>query len=141
LILEAQSVPSAELLPCIDALPAGWSFSGLDVVDGRSRLFLDSDRAGFRAVDITLAASCNIEGATEVESDEPGTRRYERVFPREDLFAGVRYYVFDGGCTTYEFELTGEGRAGLTAEAAVAMSFLPRETVEQELFEETGLRL
>ena len=141
LILEAQSVPTASMLPCIEALPAGWSFSGLDVVDDRSRIFLDSDRAGFRAVDITLAESCDVEGASEVQTDEPGTRRFERVFPRKDLFAGVRYYVYDGGCTTYEFELTGEGRAGLTAEAAVAMSFFSREELEDELFEETGLRL
>jgi tRNA A-37 threonylcarbamoyl transferase component Bud32/membrane-associated phospholipid phosphatase len=141
MILEAQSVPSARLLPCIEALPAGWSFSGLDVIDGRSRIFLDSDRAGFRAVNVTLSASCNVAGASEVQTDEPGTRRYERVFPREDLFSGERYYVFDGGCATYEFELTGEGRAGLTAEAAVAMSFLSREALEEELFEETGLRL
>ena len=141
LILEAQSVPSATLVPCIEALPAGWAFSGLDVVDGRSRIFLDSDRAGFRAVNITLSASCNVAGASEVQTDEPGTRRYERVFPREDLFSGVRYYVYEGGCTTYEFELTGEGRAGLTAEAAVAMSFLTREEIETEVFEDSHLRL
>ena len=141
LILEAQSVPSATLVPCIEALPAGWAFSGLDIVDGRSRIFLDSDRAGFRAVNITLSASCNVQGASEVQTDEPGTRRYERVFPREDLFSGERYYVYEGGCTTYEFELTGEGRAGLTAEAAVAMSFLTREEIETEVFEESHLRL
>jgi tRNA A-37 threonylcarbamoyl transferase component Bud32 len=143
LILEAQSVPSATLLPCVnlDELPAGWTFSGLDVSDGRSRLFLDSDRAGFRAVNIDLVAGCDVAGATEVPTDEPGTKRYERALPRDDRYVGTRYYVFDGGCAIYRFDLTGPGRAGLAEEASVAMSFMSREEGELYLFEETGLRL
>ena len=141
LILQAQSVPTATLLPCIQTLPLGWSFSGLDVVDGRSRLFLDSDRAGFRAVNITLAPSCDTAGASENPTDEPGTRLYERVFLREDRYSATRYYTFEGGCAIYEFELEGPGRAGLAQEASLAMSFLPRDTLEQEVFEKTGLEL
>ena len=31
-VLMAQSVPSATLLPCIRALPAGWTYGGSDVI-------------------------------------------------------------------------------------------------------------
>lgn len=144
LILEAQSVPSAELLPCVSTLPVGWSFSGFDVVDGRSRLFLDSDRAGFRAVNITLAPSCNIAGATEVtaeNNDEPRTRRYERPFIRSSRLTGARYYVFDGGCAIYDFDLEGQTAAGLAGEVSSIMSFVPRRELSELLFEQTGLRL
>lgn len=83
-------MPTAAVLPCIDALPVGWSFDAMDVVDGRTRLFLDSDRAGFHAVDVTLTESCDVEGATEVPTDEPGTKRRERIALRQDRYAGSR---------------------------------------------------
>ena len=35
-VLMAQSVPSATLLPCIEALPAGWTYGGSDVGSGTS---------------------------------------------------------------------------------------------------------
>jgi hypothetical protein len=112
------------------------------VVKGRSRIFLDSDRAGFRAVNITLVPNCNTEGASEGPiTDESGTRKFERVFPRDNQYYGERYYVFEGGCAIYEFELTGPGRAGLAEEASLAMSFMSREDLAQEFFDETGLTL
>ncbi|HEV2754575.1 MAG TPA: phosphatase PAP2 family protein [Actinomycetota bacterium] len=125
-ILLTQAVPSARLLPCVEPLPLGWSYSGMDVVDGRARLFLDSDRAGFHAVDVTLTRSCDLDGATEVPTDEPGTRRYERVVLRQDRYAGSRYYVFEGGCVTYAFDFGGAGRTALADEASVALGFVSR---------------
>ena len=46
MILSAQAVPSAALLPCIAALPAGWSIGGTDIASGQASFSLDSDRAG-----------------------------------------------------------------------------------------------
>ena len=51
MILSAQAVPSAALLPCIAALPSGWSIGGADIASGKASFWLDSDRAGPRAVD------------------------------------------------------------------------------------------
>lgn len=133
LILIAQSVPSASLVPCVGDLPVGWSFAGADVVDGRTRIFLDSDRAGFRAVRITFTRGCDLRGATEVLSDEPDTRRYERVTLRRDRFAGTRYYVFDGGCAAYDFDFAGVGRSALAEEVSVAMSFVVKEEGQRVL--------
>jgi membrane-associated phospholipid phosphatase/tRNA A-37 threonylcarbamoyl transferase component Bud32 len=140
-ILLTQAVPSASIVPCVDALPAGWSFSAMDVVDGRGRLFLDSDRAGFHAVDVTLTKSCDVSGATEVPSDEPGARRYERIVLRQDRYAGSRYYVFEGGCVTYAFDFTGAGRTVLADEVSVALGFLGRAEIDEYLEREHGLSL
>ena len=41
MILSAQAVPSAALLPCIAALPAGWSVGGTDIASGRASFWLD----------------------------------------------------------------------------------------------------
>lgn len=51
-VLMAQSVPSATLIPCIEALPVGWTYGGSDVRDGVARFWLDSDRGGFHAVEV-----------------------------------------------------------------------------------------
>jgi hypothetical protein len=141
LILLAQAVPTAVLLPCVDVLPVGWSFSALDIVDGRARMFLDSDRAGFHAVDVRFDRSCDLDGTTEVPTDEPGTRRYERVTIRPDRYVGARHYVFGGGCVTYEFDLSGPGRTALAEEATLALGFFSREEGEKELKRLTGLEI
>ena len=69
MILSAQAVPTAALLPCIAALPAGWSISGTDIASGRASFWLDSDRAGPRAVTVTLTATCDTSGAQQIPSD------------------------------------------------------------------------
>ncbi len=78
MILTAQAVPTAALLPCIAALPPGWQAGGADISSGKARLWLDSDRAGPRAVAITLTATCDTSGAEQVPPGQSGTRRFER---------------------------------------------------------------
>ena len=38
MILSAQAVPSAALLPCVAALPSGWSIGGADIASGKTSL-------------------------------------------------------------------------------------------------------
>jgi tRNA A-37 threonylcarbamoyl transferase component Bud32/membrane-associated phospholipid phosphatase len=140
-ILEAQSVPSASLLPCISALPLGWSFGGLEVKDGEARLIFHSDREGMEAVTVTLTDGCDVSGATEVPTDEPGTQRFERISRLDDSYSGVRYYVFEGGCAAYRFDFSGETPTALAEEITSAVSFESRAEGEELLLEETGIEL
>src|SRR5512132_3987076 len=77
-VLMAQSVPSATLIPCIEALPAGWAYGGSDVSNAVARFWLDSDRGGIQAVEVSLEASCPISGAVDVtnSTSEGGVRVY-----------------------------------------------------------------
>ena len=43
MILSAQAVPSAALLPCVAALPSGWTIGGADIASGKTSLRLNSD--------------------------------------------------------------------------------------------------
>jgi tRNA A-37 threonylcarbamoyl transferase component Bud32/membrane-associated phospholipid phosphatase len=141
LTLEAQSVPSASKLPCLSSLPLGWTFKKLEVRDGQSRLIMNSDRAGFEAVDITLTGDCQTSGATEVPSDEPGTRRFERISTLQDRYTGVRYYVFEGGCASYHFDFEGVGRSALAEEVSLAFSFRDRSDISEIHEKEIGVGL
>src|SRR5437773_1880966 len=75
-VLAAQSVPDATLIPCVKALPSGWSPGGSEIVDGRMTFWLNSDRAGVRALEVDLLPSCDVSDAVEVAPapGEVGTR-------------------------------------------------------------------
>ncbi len=132
LVLQAQAVPSAERLPCITLLPVGWSLFEMDIESGRAEFTLSNDRAGLRAVQVTLTDGCDISRATEIPSDEPGTRRYERIESVRPGFAATRSYTFPGGCVTYRFRLKEAGRA-LVNEASLAVTFVTRQDVAAEV--------
>ena len=76
MILSAQAVPSSAMLPCIAALPSGWTVGGADITNGRSVFWLDSDQAGPRAVTVSLTATCDTSGAVRIPSDQAGARAF-----------------------------------------------------------------
>jgi len=114
MILAAQAVPSAALVPCVAALPSGWSVGGADMATGRARFWLDSDQAGTQAVTITLSATCDTSGAQQIPSDQPRTQRFERPLSLRPQYEDLRYYTFPGGCATYQFKFA-PGKSSLLA--------------------------
>jgi hypothetical protein len=143
MILMAQAVPSATAIPCIANLPAGWSMGHLNVSRNRASFGLNSDRGGDRALEATLQPPerCSVAGATEVASDEPGMRRYERVERLPPHLRSTRYYLFDGGCVTYAFALDGPTTAALIFDGDRAMAFQPRRDLVAKIESDSGLRL
>ena len=145
LILVAQSVPSAKLIPCIAAYPAGWAFERIEVHRGKTEFSLESDRAGDAAVTVTLTKTCDVEGATLVQqNDEQSTQKYERIERAVGRYVGDRYYVFDGGCVTYHFDLDVKNeRQALANEATQALTFMARTEVAAQVsdYSDGDLRL
>jgi hypothetical protein len=141
MVLTAQAVPSAALLPCVTALPSGWRVSGADIVSGKVRLWLDSDRAGTRAVTVTLTAACDTSSAVQTPSDQPGTSRFERPLSLEPAFSGLRFYTFPGGCITYEFHFLPEASPSLATPPADAVQFEPRTGLVDYIRTTEGLAL
>ena len=133
LIIEAQSVPTAALIPCVGALPIGWSFETFHVDDEGTTFYLDSDRAGAQAVRVDLRRSCDVGNATAVPTDTPGAQQFEKIDALGDRYAGTRYYVFEGGCVTYNFDFEGSGRTELAREVSLALDFFPRSELERRL--------
>jgi tRNA A-37 threonylcarbamoyl transferase component Bud32 len=141
MILSAQAVPSAALLPCIAALPSGWQVMGARIASGQARLWLDSDRAGPQAVTITLAATCDTSGAVQIPSDKPGTRRFERTLSLAPEFSGFRFYTFPGGCITYRYHFLRGAPPVLAVVADSAVAFWPRSTLVRHVRHTEGLVL
>jgi hypothetical protein len=142
LVLMAQAVPSAQMLPCLSALPVGWQYEGLSVKNGEAFFYLGSDRGGFRSVRVRLSESCNIEGATPIPYvEEPGAAAYQRTLRLPPKYNAVNYFLFDGGCVTYRYEFVGPFGAVLVKDASSALSFYDRAQANEEFERETGLVL
>ena len=141
MILAAQAVPSAAVLPCLAALPSGWQLGGVDIASGKASFWLDSDRAGERSATITLAAACDTAGARQIPSDQPGTRRFERPLNLVPQFSDLRFYTFPGGCITYEFRFAPGASPVLAGTASSAVDFVPRSRLVGYVRQTEGLAL
>ena len=129
MILSAQAVPSSANLPCIAELPSGWTVDATDIRNGQMRFWLNSDRAGNRAVTVTLTARCDTSGAVRIPSDQPGARRYERPVSLQPQFSLVRMYTFAGGCVTYQFSFVVGAAPSLGIPIDTAIAFESRSVL------------
>ena len=139
LFLMAQSVPTAELVPCVEILPAGWTLGDVIVGNGRSRFTLTSDRGGVLVTELT--ASCDLAGAVELTSEQPGARRYLWVERNAAGVAMTRAYTFPGGCVTQRLVTPEASRQQLAGESSFALGFTTRDDLAAALRRDSGGRL
>ena len=156
MILAAQAVPSAAFLPCIAALPSGWTAADPEIASGQASFVLNSGQAGRQSglnlslgpslaaqatVTITLTATCNTTGAQQIPSDQPGMRRFERPPSLVPRYSDVRYYTFPGGCATYRFVLAPGASPVLATAVDSAVAFMPRSELVGYVRRTEGLAL
>ena len=143
-VLEAQSVPSATLLPCFNHLPPGWTYTGDYLIkDGLSRYFLDSDRAGVHAAEIELTASCDASGAVAIPA-VPGEAQVitsDKPLSLPPAFASVRFLQFPGGCVTERFKFSGGALPTDALDVEQAVSFVIRQVIVGRVSASLGLSL
>ena len=140
-LLMAQSVPTAEWVPCLEAMPLGWQVGELEAERGSARFWLSSDRHGQQAIEVRLTASCDTSGATQIPSEREGLRRYERVRQVSPLYMGTRFYEFDGGCISLLFRVAGDQRAEPLGVATQGLGVLSREDLRAHVRAESAGRL
>jgi hypothetical protein len=139
--LEAQSVPSASLVPCVRSRLPGWTVADVAVNNGRSVITLDHDRAGKQAVVVRLAAVCDTTGTFEMPSPAPGVRRYERVDQSTSAFGATWYHRFPGGCVTYRLHSTSDAEGSFAIELPGLLGFVTRDTLREALTQRSDGRL
>lgn len=97
LLLIAQSVPEAALIPCIGDLPPGWELTRAASRTDESSLVFTTDTFDVD-VDVVLSPECDVSAGSELDSPRPGTRLYAASDGR--TFS----YTFTGGCITFVYE-------------------------------------
>lgn len=140
-VLMAQSVPSASWVPCLEVMPLGWDLAGMEADESSARFWLDSDRDGVHALEIRLTAACDTREATEIPSERQGMRRWERVAQVTPQYVGTRSYVFDGGCLSVHFRLSGRDRSEPLGVATQAIGAVTRDEVRAAVHDQTDGRL
>jgi hypothetical protein len=134
-------VPSATLLPCIGALPTGWSFETAIVHTGEARFTLGVDQSGPSSIAVNLTPKCDVSAGEEVVSDEPTTHRFERFSLSASRYSEVRTYRFAGGCVTYRFSFPAGRESELVPDAEEALGLEPRATLVAHVQQQEGLAL
>jgi hypothetical protein len=129
------------MLPCIAALPSGWTAADPEISSGQASFVLNSGQAGLQSVTITLAAACDTSGAQQIPSDQPGTRRFERPLSLRPRYSDVRYYIFPGGCATYRFNFAPGASPALATAVDTVVAFMPRSALVSYVRRTEGLAL
>lgn len=134
-LIVAQSVPTAELVPCLGPLPHGWEVDTVRVDQDGSIVRLDSDRAGTEAARLVFSRQCDITDAVVVPSDQSGVPAYEAIERIRPGFLGERIYLFDGGCVRWEFEFAPDVSATLAIDLQARLTLVPRSEINRSIRE------
>ena len=94
-LLMAESVPSASLIPCIDALPGGWTFQTFEADESHAAFSLEQ-QDGDGVLDVEFVTTCAVSGSGSAVEGFPTAQRYDAV---ENGGASVVWTsTFPGGC-------------------------------------------
>ena len=141
--LEAQSVPSASRIPCVQAFPAG-VVGALRVRDGESVIELSrgsleininsggQHQANTEAGSVTVRFTAACAGPTSGEGQAvaPGVRRFQVQGPAGTAEAAD---LFPGGCVTYRTEPGIGSTAPLLFQAKRAVTYRTRDDLREAL--------
>ncbi len=149
--LQAQAVPSAARIPCVQAPPAGMAGT-LSVRNGQSVLELSPANVGVNvhvggqtqarpetgSVTIRLAATCDVPAAGAGQIVAPGVRRFQADGGGGTPAAAD---VFAGGCLTYRPQPGVGTAANLLDQAERAVALRTRDQLREALQRRSGGRL
>jgi hypothetical protein len=139
--LQAQAVPSASLVPCVQYLPVGWNVAEVAVNNGRSLITLNHDRAGAAALVVRLTANCDPGRAAEGPSATPGVRHYQLIQSPTGQFTATWYDQFPGGCVTSRLHLTTDPNGEFAGQAPEVLGFTSRSALQAALSHRSQGRL
>jgi tRNA A-37 threonylcarbamoyl transferase component Bud32 len=139
--LMAQAVPSSPVVPCLELDPGGWSLNDVKASSGLASIVFDIvDPPQAAAVTLDLAPSCNLAGAAEISSEQPGAERYLKIDRTTTPATVTRIYTFPGGCVTERFVSAGSPER-MAIEASSAFGFVTREELASDLSRRSDGRL
>jgi hypothetical protein len=125
--LMAESVMTAQLIPCLRALPVGWELATFVVDDEGATFVLEARSGEDGTVEVDLLARCDEDVIGHPgRSDERGAS-LTRATTSEEPYRATWIYEFAGGCTRYRIALAlDQLPADHLGELRRSLSFLDR---------------
>ena len=134
-LIAAQSVPTAQVIPCFQELPNGWSFDRVHIGQDGTFVRLDSDRAGASAATFRFTTTCEVGDATLTAGTFEGTQRYVLQERNRASFRAQVFIVSEGGCVTWNFDFNRGAPGFIAAELQAALGFVLREDLNDNIRE------
>jgi hypothetical protein len=134
-LLVAQSVPTADLVPCFEPLPAGWNVVSVAIDQDGTVIRFDSDRAGEEAAKFRYLESCDVAEAVSAPSEFDHAERYEYIERVAPSLRAQRFYVFGGGCGWWDFDFDEGAPAALAIELGDRLDFVTRSELNRSIRE------
>lgn len=132
-LIAAQSVPDAHLVPCLDSLPDGWTVSSVAIDQDETIVRFDSDRAGDDAAVLRYRSWCDVSNGIAVASDLRMAERFDEIRRLDPGFRAVRSYVFPGGCISWTFDFDDEASATESVAIGNALSVITRRELNEQV--------
>lgn len=122
-ILMAESVPTASLIPCVEALPAGWTYRAFEANDTGSTFSLEEPGSG-GLLEVRLLSSCQVSGSSMPIRGFPSAQQYRSV--QADGARVVWTLTFPGGCSRAELSFPAPPPDREVTRLDQVISFIPR---------------
>lgn len=132
-LIEAQSVPTAQRIPCFGELPDGWSFASVGVDQDGTVVRLDSDRAGDNAATFRFEETCDIGDAVPEPSSYEGVAHFDAIERLQPSFRARSYLQFDGGCVTWIYDFDRGASATESVAVEEALEFITRRDLNDSI--------
>jgi hypothetical protein len=139
--LMAQAVPTAAAVPCVQLDRTDWSLNDVKAGSGFASIVFDLVQPSQEAaITLELLPACDLSGATEVSSDQPGARRYIEIDRSTTPATVTRSYTFQGGCISERF-VTAADPQRMAADASTTFGYVTREALAESLSRRSDGRL
>ena len=102
---------------------------------------MNSDRAGHRAVTVTLSDECDVSRANAVSPDPPITSSFEETRRSGSRLSLIRFDRFPGGCVTYDIKFAKGSPSALLSDVDRALAYTARTRLERHVYGDAGLVL
>lgn len=126
-------MPTGDLVPCFESLPAGWEADTVRINQSGSVIHFDSDRAGDGAAEFRYQETCDLGETVSVPSDQKLADRHEYIKRVAPGFQAERYYTFDGGCVSWVFDFDRAVTASLSVELGNSLSLVTRQALNESM--------
>jgi hypothetical protein len=127
-VLMAESVPSASLIPCVRALPGGWTYRAFEADDTGSTFSLQESDLG-AVLEVRFTAGCEPTGQPKPVSGFPTVKEYRTV--QAGGASTVWFATFPGGCARTEATFPSPPSSSDLTTIYGALSFIPRSDLQQ----------
>jgi hypothetical protein len=126
-LLMAESVPSASLIPCVDALPQGWTWHTFEANE-KSATFSLEQQDGDGSLEVQLLAACDVAGDGARVEGFPTARRYGSF--SDEGAKGIWTTTFPGGCSRATVSFSSPAPQSEIERIEGAISFFPRDQLQ-----------